>query len=183
MDNGYKRLTDFLSGLGLAKVAHTEKSFLAHLVGVYLLMRSRGCTEEVCRAGMFHSIYGTQSFQGFALPLERRPEVRSLIGERAERIAYLNCALDRPSFDRTLERGEEPYTILDRLTDKEVAIAPDDFEDLCRVHFYDWLEQVPRSRLWEYRRATFRRLAERLGAAAREEYDRAFAAEGAEAGA
>ena len=39
---------------------------------------------------MFHSIYGTERFQGFTLPLERRGEISALIGERAERLAYLN---------------------------------------------------------------------------------------------
>jgi hypothetical protein len=178
MDRDYKRLTDFLAGLGVAQVAHTEKSYLAHLVGVYRLMESRGCTEEVCRAGMFHSIYGTERFQRFALPLERRPEVRALIGERAERIAYLNCAMDRASFDRALERAEGPYPVIDRLTAQEVSLSRDDFDDLCRVHLYDWLEQVPRSREWDYRRAAYRRMADRLGARAGEMYDRVFAAEG-----
>ena len=33
---------------------------------------------------MFHSIYGTEKFQGFTFPLERRDEVRTLIGDRAD---------------------------------------------------------------------------------------------------
>ena len=75
-------------------------------VAVYRLLESQGCPEDVCRAGMFHSIYGTEKFQGFTLPLGRRDEVRALIGDRAERLAYLNCAMDRASFDRALDRRE-----------------------------------------------------------------------------
>jgi hypothetical protein len=59
MDRSYKELTDFLLGLGVAKIGHTKKTYLAHLVAVYQLMKAQGCDEEVCRAGMFHSIYGT----------------------------------------------------------------------------------------------------------------------------
>src|SRR5262249_59273689 len=140
MTSNFKRLTDFLVGLGVEKVGHTGQSFLAHLIGVYRLMEARGCSEELCRAGMFHSIYGTERFQGFTLPLERRPEVRALIGERAERLAYLNCAVDRSSLDRALERGAEPYAITDRLTGAEVPLSRADFDDLCRVHLFDWLE-------------------------------------------
>src|SRR6516165_4722676 len=102
-DVDWKDLTDFLVDLGIEKVPHTEKTYLAHLVAVYRLMESRGCTQELCRAGMFHSIYGTQAFQGFKLPLEKRDAVRALIGERAERLGYLNCAMYRPSFDQALE--------------------------------------------------------------------------------
>src|SRR3984893_10940071 len=178
MDKNYKRMTDFLVDLGIEKVNHTSKSYLAHLVGLYRLMEARGCTEELCRAGMFHSIYGTQKCQGFKLPLERRPEVRGLIGERAERLAYLNCAMDRPSFDRVVAQDEEPYSFVDRLTGEEVRLSRTDFDDLCRVHLYDWLEQVPRSAVgWDFRRAAYRRMAERLGSPAVECYDRVFAAE------
>src|SRR5262249_1939885 len=183
MTSNFKRLTDFLVGLGVEKVGHTGQSFLAHLIGVYRLMEARGCSEELCRAGMFHSIYGTERFQGFKLPLERRPEVRALIGERAERLAYLNCAMDRASFDRAVEQGAEPHRIRDRLTGEEVLLTSADFEDLCRVHVYDWLEQVPRSEVsGGYRRAAYRRMAERLGGAALETYDRVFQQEPVQAG-
>jgi hypothetical protein len=131
---------------------------------------------------MFHSIYGTQQFQGFKLGLEERSRVRALIGERAERLAYLNCAMDRATLDRAVEIGNPPYRITDRLSDAQVELTREDFDDLCRVHLYDWLEQVPRSRLgWGYRRAAYRGMAERLGAI--EVYDRVFAAEPAPANA
>ena len=117
---------------------------------------------------MFHSIYGTEKFQGFTLPLERRDEVRALIGERAEWLAYLNCAMDRASFDRALDQAVEPYRIIDRITGEEVPLSQHDFDDLCRVHLFDWLEQVPRSQEWDYRRTAYRRMAERLGKSAEE---------------
>src|SRR5713226_10048161 len=109
MDNDWKRFTDFLIAEGIDRVAHSEKTYLAHLIAVYKDMEALGCSEELCRAGMFHSIYGTERFQGFKLPLERRPDVRALIGERAERLAYLHCAMDRASFDRAAETGEAPF--------------------------------------------------------------------------
>jgi hypothetical protein len=174
MDKDFKTLTSFLLTLGIEEVPHTGKTYLAHLVGVYRDMEARGCTEEVCRAGMFHSIYGTEMFQGFKLPLERRPEVRGLIGERAERLAYLNCAMNRASFDRALEGDAAPYRIVDRLTGAEVELSQDDFDDLCKVHLYDWLEQAPRSDRPTYRRAAYRRMADRLGTGATEAFEKIF---------
>ena len=180
MDADFKRLIDFLAGLGIESVGHTGKTYLAHLANVYRLMRAHGCGEEVSRAGLFHSIYGTQQFQGFTLPLDRRPEVRALIGARAERLAYLNCAMDRASLDQSLEGG--PPRVTDRITGEEVELSPADFDDLCRVHLYDWLEQAPRShRGWGYRREGYRRLARRLGPGATAAYDRVFGAEPAAA--
>lgn len=178
MPGTMKRLTDYLLEVGAEEVAHSQKSFLAHLIGVYRLMQAQGCSDELCRAGMFHSIYGTQLFQGFKLPLERRAEVRDLIGTRAEWLAYVNCALDRPSFDAALDGDGERSTVTDRLTGEPIHLDRADFDDLCRVHLYDWLEQVPRSRHgWGYRRAAYRHMAERLGPAACAAYDRVFAAE------
>jgi hypothetical protein len=153
MDKQLKPLTDFLVELGIVKIAHTESTYLAHLIGVYQYMRRRGCTEEVCRAGMFHSIYGTELFQGFTLPLERRVDVRRLIGERAEKLAYLNCAMDRASFDRVLTQTSGPYRFIDRITGGPVELDKADYDDLCRIHLYDFLEfpQAGRevARLWE----------------------------------
>jgi hypothetical protein len=181
MDQDYKRLTDFLVGMGVEQVPHTHKSYLAHLIAVFRSLESQGYPEDVCRAGMFHSIYGTERFQGFTLPLERRDEVRDLIGDRAERLAYLNCAMNRASLDRALEQGAEPYRIIDRITSEEVELCKADFDDLCRVHLFDWLEQVPRSREWDYRRAAYQSMAKRLAEPAKEVYERIFAQEGTEA--
>ncbi len=176
MQSKYKQLTDFLVELGIEKIPHSQKSYLGHLISVYRLMEAEGCDDEVCRAGMFHSIYGTEKFQGFKLPLESRAEVSRLIGERAEKLAYLNCAMDRPSFDEAALGNGATYCFIDRITREPVQLARTDFDDLCRVHLYDWLEQVPRSRYgWDYRRAGYRRLAERVGATAA--YDRVFTAE------
>lgn len=41
----------------------------------------------------------TEGFQGVCLPLSKRPEVREVIGEAAELIAFANCVMDRASFD------------------------------------------------------------------------------------
>jgi len=177
MDEQYRVMVDFLVAEGTGKVSHTKKSFLAHLIGVYRDLEAWGCERDVCRAGMFHSIYGTEPFQGFKLPLERRGEVRALIGERAERLAYLNSAMTRATFDATIQQDEDPHKMVDRFTGNEVELAPADFKDLCTVHLCDWLEQVERYESWDNRRNAFRRLAEMLSGVGMESYERVCARE------
>lgn len=178
MTTDYKRMTDFLVDLGIEKIGHTDKTYLAHLIGVHRFMSDAGCGEELCRAGMFHSIYGTEQFQGFKLELDRRAEVRALIGEHAEKLAYLNCAMKRASFDAVLDQTTEPYCFIDRITGEEIRLSRQEFDELCRVHLYDWLEQVPRSRWgWGYRREAYSRIAHRLDDIAQETYARVFAQE------
>ncbi len=176
MDTSFKQLTSFLLSIGIESVPHTQKTYLGHLIAVHNDLKSWGCNEEVCRAGMFHSIYGTERFQGFTLPLERRAELVNLIGERAESLAYWNCCMDRATFDRCVPT-DGPYCIRDRITGEEVELSEEDFEDLCRVHLCDWLEQAARSGKWDYRRAAYRSMAERLGGVALAAYDRVYAGE------
>jgi hypothetical protein len=86
--------------------------------------------------------------------------------------------MDRATLDRALENPDGPYRISERPTGKVVELSRQDFDDLCRVHLYDWLEQAPRSEYgWGYRREAYRRMAERLGEPGRTAYDRVFAQE------
>ena len=85
--------------------------------------------------------------------------------------------MDRASFDRALDGVAEPYPIVDRITGDEVSLSRPDFDDLCRVHLIDWLEQVPRSREWDYRRAGYQRMAQRLGVTAEERFQKVFGQE------
>ncbi len=171
----FSDLIAYLQKLGTADVEHTHGTYLGHVAGVYRDLQAWGCPEDVCRAGMFHSIYGTEIFRSFSLPLERRSEVRELIGERAERLAYLNSAIDYASFDGLIEQGSHPAIMLDRFTGRQIEVSPEDFDDLCRIHLCDRLEQAPRSKDWDFRPAVFRRLADRLGGVAKQSYDRVYA--------
>ena len=171
----FKDFTDYFQKVGATEVAHTTKSYLAHGIGVSNDLKAWGSDDDVVKAGLFHSIYGTELFQGFVLPLEKRHEVRELIGERAERLAWLNCVMDRRHFDGEILKASGPYEILDRFSGETVAVSDEDFHDLCVIHLCDWLEQVGRSQAWDYRRTGYRRLAERLGGIGQRRYDQVFA--------
>ena len=177
MSATFKQLTDFLVNLGIEQIAHTQKNYLGHLISVYKLMQNSGCDEDLCRAGLFHSIYGTEKFQGFKLALDQRAELAEMIGSRAERLAYWNCQMDRASLDELLGQADEPFLLGNRETGELMPLTRAELDDLCAVHLFDWLEQAPRSRFgWDYRRVAYRQMAERLGPRALEVYDRVFAA-------
>ena len=181
-----KKQTDFLVSLGTEEIDHSgDKGFLAHLIAVCRYLEEWGYSDDVCLAGLFHSIYGTELFQDFSLAVERRHEVREIAGERAEYLAYLNCAMDRPSFDalvqsRTREDGAAPNPgtascLVDRLTGETVELTQQDYEDLLAIQILDWLEQVGRSKWWDYRRDAYRAMAVELGGRVSAEYERVFA--------
>jgi len=174
----FKQLTSYLQDVGATEVKHSSKGYLAHAIGVYSDLKTWGWDEEMSRIGIFHSIYGTELFQGFTLSLERRDEVQKLIGNRPEHICWLNCALDRPHFDQQIQKEKGPYQILDRFTGEIVDVSDDDFNALCEMHLIDWLEQVGRSQAFDYRRTAYRDLAHRVGGKCLENYEKVFAEAG-----
>lgn len=176
-----KRYTDFLCDLGIEEVPHTQKTYLGHLVAVHNKLADWGCSEDVCLAGLFHSIYGTEIFQGFKLVEERRGELVELIGEPAEKLAYVNCFVDRATLDGAVPTSGESYEVRHRESGEPISLTESEFEDLCRVHLADILEQVPRSKSWNYRRDGYRALAERLQGVALEDFTRTYAQESATA--
>lgn len=173
----FKELTDYIISLGAADIAHTEKSYLAHAIGVYNDMKEWNGSDDLCYAALFHSIYGTQGFQGFTLPLEKRPELQNLIGEYAETLAFYNCFMDRATLDAQVSEDKDEYPIRNRVTGETMALTKNEYDDLICLHLCDLLEQVERSDAWNARRAAYRGMAERLGGVALESYDEVFARE------
>jgi hypothetical protein len=58
-----------------------------------------------------------------------------------------------------------------------MELTPQEYEDLCSVHLFDWLEQAPRSRFGlDYRREAYRKMADRLGGRAVDAYESVFGA-------
>ena len=172
----FKEMTQYFQDIGATDVPHTQKSYLAHGIGVYTDMKAWGGDEILCNAALFHSIYGTQIFQGFTLPIERREELKSFIGERAEWLAYLNCFMDRDSFDGQLTMDKDPYPIKHRVTAEIMDVSREDYDDLVRIHLCDWLEQVARSDKWDYRRDAYCNMAKRLGGIALVTWQKVYAA-------
>ena len=84
-------------------LAHNgEEAFDHHLVGVQSVLRSWQAPKHLCDAALFHSVYGTEGFQGFKLPLSHRAELVELIGADAEKLAWIFCMVDRASVDETV---------------------------------------------------------------------------------
>ncbi len=176
-----EELYGFLLSLGTDEVAHTGGDFLHHLQAVQRVLEEWGAEPVVSRAGLFHSIYGTELFQDFSLPLAERDQMRELIGERSELTAYCNCVMDRATLDATVVRalaGEGDLEIRDR-EGGSIALTREQLVDLAQVHLFDWLEQAERSELgWDHRRQGYRNLAELIGPSAVVAYDAVFALEG-----
>mmetsp|Transcript_10477 Transcript_10477/g.17741 ORF Transcript_10477/g.17741 Transcript_10477/m.17741 type:complete len:312 (+) Transcript_10477:60-995(+) len=108
-----KKLHSMLKATIPEALEHTgTAAFDEHLTSLQAVMRSWvPGDEEMSDAALFHSIYGTEGFGGYALPWSERPAIRSLIGTRAERYAWLFCVMDRTTFDGSVLGVEDPEAL------------------------------------------------------------------------
>ncbi|KAJ9609709.1 hypothetical protein H2200_006037 [Cladophialophora chaetospira] len=71
-------------------VKHSNRTFYQHLFNVYTYLKEHGAPEEVCDAGLFHSIYGTELY-AYQNNRVTRDVVRGFIGDYAEELVYIFC--------------------------------------------------------------------------------------------
>ncbi len=143
-DPMYARAVELLERFGAVSVEHPSGTLDEHLRGTYEQLDRWGCSKDLCRAGLYHSVYGTEKFQKRTVPLEARDEVREAIGERAEEIAYLYCVLSRQSLYRNLDVGA-PYAVKTR-DGGEMPLSLAQLADLMALDLANRLEQLPRTR-------------------------------------
>lgn len=138
-------------------------SFDDHLKGVQAVLRKWGSSEYICDAGLFHSIYGTEGFQGYKLSVTRRPAIRNLIGFKSERLVWIFCMVDRLSVDSTvfnysvnmcknnatisnekvISTSESfKFHARDELGRFPIEVNKDEWLDFLELTLADWLEQV-----------------------------------------
>jgi len=174
-----------LKGLIKKDLEHTGSTFFdEHLRGVQSILRYWNSDPAICTAGLFHSIYGTEGFQGHKLPLIHREFIRSLIGKKAERLVWIFCMVDRFSVDQTVQdytqAGRLPnnITFYSRLELGRFPIIMEnenEWLDFLELTLADWLEQVEGAsrkenplfqfkvgEAWSYRRTAYAEMAKIL---------------------
>jgi hypothetical protein len=138
-----ERFVAFLEDSGAAELHHSHADLLAHLIGTHGQLQRWGCTDELCIAGLFHSVYGTQHFAGARGRAPDRDRLKQLIGERTERLVWLYCRADRRSLYANLS-ADAPYAITDFETGERHALTTAELSDLMTLDLANSLEQLPR---------------------------------------
>ena len=86
--NKYHKAINYLLVLNTQNIPHSGKNFFDHCVNVYNILNNCGFDEDVCFAGLFHSIYGNDIFTTGKQLNASREDVKNIIGERAENLVY-----------------------------------------------------------------------------------------------
>ncbi|WP_373371440.1 DUF6817 domain-containing protein [Stigmatella ashevillensis] len=157
----------FLGQHGAHQSGHSRSSLLRHLLGTYELLHAWGGRAALCNAGLFHSVYGTETYPHASVPLSLRDEVRALIGEEAEQLSYLFGAMVRDSLYENLGRSEG-FSVCCWRTRESLPLSSAQLLDLYHLAVANWLEQhlrVPIERRYA-RRQEFSALRRHLDARA-----------------
>jgi hypothetical protein len=155
-----------------------QSDLLTHLTSVRKDMSEKfGETSgDLEAAALFHSIYGTEGFQGKPFDVSRRSEVQAVIGEAAEVVAFLNCVMDRSSLDQLVAKCLHDGGVPDELTilarpeavgpcvPRELVLTKAQLVGLLKLHFADWANLVAPYSFWHYRRQEYRNIALLLAA-------------------
>jgi SM-20-related protein len=132
----------FLARFGADGVGHSGRALLDHLKATADMLAAWGEEAAVCDAGLFHSVYGTETFRRAILSVDRRAELAAVIGQRAERLAHLFGAMTKRSFFLAVSpRGPGELTLLDG---RQEPVARSELKDLAHIFAANWLEQFPR---------------------------------------
>jgi hypothetical protein len=137
-----RKLVRFLRENGAERIEHSNESLLDHLLETRGVLESWGARRELCDAGLFHSVYGTQFLGDELIGTDRRPELRALIGEDAEAVAYLWHGIKRETLANNLDREDDLR--IEFRDGSEVPITRQQFEDLVNLMVADAVEQLPR---------------------------------------
>jgi hypothetical protein len=101
--------------------------------------------QHVVLAGLFHSVYSTEAFGQGLLQLSDRDAVRSVIGERAERLVYAFCAIHRATFIDAVEQwngeGRRKLGLRDRYTGDVLDLSAGDVGDVLILLMANEAEQ------------------------------------------
>jgi hypothetical protein len=133
------RVLAFLETLKSADFDHLNGSARDHLLGVHDILACWSCAPATCVAGLFHNVYGTESFKPQAVSLDQRHEVADVIGTPAEELAYWFCVSRRMSF--FLRQDAAAPCIWDEVHRRRVAVSPEQLRALADIEVANLIEQ------------------------------------------
>lgn len=137
-----------LDTLGCGSISHSRRTLLDHLIGTYRLLSGWGAPQPLCLAGLFHSVYGTESFHPSAPVRTSRDRIRDTVGEEAEAIVWLFGMKESGSFRRCLSSflsssdNRNDLTLLNRIDLQKMPCLRQQFEYLINLSFANSVEQA-----------------------------------------
>ena len=146
--NKLELCTDFLQEHGSLSTKHSGRSLYVHLKRTYDILSAASLSEDVCFAGLFHSIYGNNIFKHQTLDSKKRQDLRDLIGDYAELLVWKFCELERPSSLHAYVDGEKSLKFANGDTWEITSQDEQILDDLLSIETANLLDQQV---LWRHK--------------------------------
>ncbi|MBK3578192.1 hypothetical protein JHN63_31190 [Streptomyces sp. MBT65] len=135
------QVVELLRRLGADTVPHPGGTLLAHLERVRARLSGWGARPALQLAGLGHAFYGTDGFPTALLPLDRRAELRAVIGPEAEAIVYFYASCDRKaSYPNLADHFHDRFTGTGRVPEPGLC---EDFAELTVANELDLAARDP----------------------------------------
>ena len=132
-----------LRRLGADKILHSGTTLLKHLVGVNECLNYLNETPALQRAGLFHSVYGTDSYKKPIISISERHILIDEIGKQSETSVYQYCATSSTSIINGLKGNCPVYC--ENFKKNPFLLSDQEFKELLVLHFANFWEQRRRN--------------------------------------
>ncbi len=126
-------------------VRHGGQSLEQHLFNTFHILTAWRQPARVRYAGLVHSAYSTDLFSHPMFGMNERDQVGALVGETAERLAYLFCTIDRRELLSAVRasayEARDTFELRNRLNGPAVHLTSAEAGDLLTVYMANAAEQ------------------------------------------
>ncbi len=141
----YKLIREELRRRRTHLVGHRTQSLEQHLCNTFHILAAWQQPLRVQYAGLVHSVYSTDMFNHRTFNMTERDRVRALVGEVAERLAYLFCIIDHrellSAVRASANETTDAFELTSRVDGHTVPLTPADVGDLLIIYMANAAEQ------------------------------------------
>ena len=131
------------------------------MLGVAAILLDWQCDADVCRAGLFHSVYGTATYRSALFDERERDLLRRALGEPAERLVWLFSVVRFSEVYR--QASEDHYLARRRDAEEPLPLSIEDISALNVMALANMIEQAPASPMDPGDVFEWRQVLEKLG--------------------
>ncbi|PRX19165.1 hypothetical protein B0G75_13928 [Paraburkholderia sp. BL18I3N2] len=128
-----------------ALVPHFLGSLWDHLCGTWKILNRHAYGQNICLAGLLHSIYSTEHYCHSLCSLSNRRRVATCVGGDVEQLVYHYCATYKKSIWSEILGNRQSLVLRSRLDDQPISLTRDEALCILQVACADWIEQCAES--------------------------------------